>query len=282
MKSTWLLLVGIAIGALGSGTYVANSNKDRPEIPSVDPGDQVVASNQERPRSKSLWPAWNPNKGTKSKTVGEKTARTATTEPTKTPRKEIYSEETRPVVSNLPRPIGGTDQPSQEELAELAGRIEKRASRELDRLTRLLDLTEQQQDQIFPLLARSSTAYHPALAIQVGEAETSNISNLPSEGDDEDADSSNASKPSTGGNSGAEDSTPLLAKEADEEIHHVLTEEQKQALEDAVVDEDLWWSDIVDDLEDELDESVEVAPDEDTGYQGNTGIGNLLQQSLGE
>ena len=244
MKSTWLLLVGIAIGALGSGTYVANSNKDRPEIPSVDPGDQVVASNQERPRSKSLWPAWNPNKGTKSKTVGEKTARTATTEPTKTPRKEIYSE--------------------------------------LDRLTRLLDLTEQQQDQIFPLLARSSTAYHPALAIQVGEAETSNISNLPSEGDDEDADSSNASKPSTGGNSGAEDSTPLLAKEADEEIHHVLTEEQKQALEDAVVDEDLWWSDIVDDLEDELDESVEVAPDEDTGYQGNTGIGNLLQQSLGE
>ena len=59
----------------------------------------------------------------------------------------------------------------------------------------------------------------------------------------------------------------------------MLTPEQQEALEEEIIDEDLWWTDIVNDLEDELDESAAVPSEEDTGYQGNTGIGNLLQQA---
>ncbi|MGI9240122.1 MAG: hypothetical protein ACR2RV_04945, partial [Verrucomicrobiales bacterium] len=68
-------------------------------------------------------------------------------------------------------------------------------------------------------------------------------------------------------------------------IHEVLTPEQQEALEDSIIDEDLWWTEIVADLEDELDESTAAAAaadESETDYGGNTGIGSALLQQAAE
>ena len=278
MKSTWLLLIGIAIGALGSGTYIATSQRAA-EAPNLS-SQSGLESSGAAPRSETsreFRPLWNPNKGTKTKRVSsrEQASQPTLAEADSPPPTEPARTITRPLISNTPRPVAGVEQPTREELVELAAQIERRANRELDRLSHLLDLSEEQQNRIFPLLARSSTSFHPALGVRVGEAETSNVTNLPQA---EDSNSSNRSRKSIP--TAAPDlNEPLLSKVADEKIHDILTAAQQQALEDELVDEDLWWSDIVGDLEDELDESSAIATGEDTGYEGNTGIGSLLKQA---
>jgi hypothetical protein len=271
MKSTWLLIVGVAIGVLGASSYLSNSKRP-PAVTESSPNasSKRAPSESAKSRGKSLWPKWNPNKGTgRSHTISDK----GSSPDPKPESKTAPSVATRPLITNAPRPVGGIEEPTNEELVVSAQRIEKHATRELERLAQLLDLTEEQQDRIFPLLARSSTAYHPALAIQVGNSETSDSSDLSTD--------SVAGEPSTAESS--DSSEPLLAKEADEEIHDLLTDEQQDALEDELIEEDLWWSEIVADLEDELDESTQIADptetvteSEDIEYSGNSGIGILL------
>jgi len=267
MKSTWLLLAGIAVGILGIGTYIANS--DHP----TEAGDKSASpkpntyTKSERRGNGPHFVTWNPKREKSAETIREKESVTSEIAEKSLQKKAIGETEDRPQITNAPRPMD--DEPTREELALRAERIQARANRELDRLTKLLDLSAEQQDRIFPLLAQSSTAYHPSLAIQVGDAETSNPTKISDE---------NKTDDSTG-KATVETSDILLAKEADEGIYDVLTAEQQMALEDEIIDEDLWWTDIVDDLEDELDESAEIAADEDTGYDGNTGLGNLLQQA---
>lgn len=286
MKSTWLLIVGIAIGALGSGTYLSRSNHARSanaDSALANPSDK--SGTPQRSNRKSLWPEWNPNKGTGARSISEK-------DPAASPRHDPSpgasatpkTTTTHPLVTNVPRPIGGTSEPTDDELALAAERIEKRANRELERLSRLLDLSQEQQDRIFPLLARSSTAFHPTFAIQVGDAEFSEPSDLPAK-----SASGNDAAKAPAKSTARERSEPLLAKEADEEMHDILTPDQQEALVDAIIDEDLWWTDIVNDLEDELDESTEIAAaaaaaaaEPETSYQGNTGLGAALQQAAEE
>lgn len=177
-------------------------------------------------------------------------------------------------------PTPSDEVPTQQELAIAADRINRQASQKLDRLAHILDLSEEQQDQIFPLLARSSQAYHPSLAIEV-TASTSGSAK----------DRRNSEQEVKGGdgefsnNPGSNE--PLPSNEADEQIHDVLTAEQQERLEDEIVEADLWWTEIIADLEDELDESTRVtaqpeAEEPDSSYGGNAGIGNLLQQSTGQ
>lgn len=62
-------------------------------------------------------------------------------------------------------------EPSQEELEIRAAQVSYEADRRLAMLTDRYQLTEEQQALVFPVIARTSQAYHPALAIQ-GEGAT--------------------------------------------------------------------------------------------------------------
>lgn len=265
MKSTWLLAVGIAIGMLGMSTYLTVS-KPSGAADGSDPhemGSPGSSVGREIRNHKPLWPRLKP-----TRTVAHEVA---------SPSTERLPEVTRPQVGGS-RPDAAAVEPTREELVIAAERINHHASRKLARLAHLLDLSEAQQDQIFPLLARSAPAYHPSLAIEVGGATVAGRRDLRS--------SNSAS------NEGAEEQTPagsepndpLPASKADEKIHEALTSEQQRKLEDELVEEDLWWTEIIADLEDELDESPPAAtpmgPEPvETSYQGNTGIGRLLQQA---
>ena len=271
MKSTWLLLLGVAVGALGSGTYFANSQK-RATDPNQASQEPLTGWTKPSPKPKTLFSERLTERHGGSINSAQAAAEAT---PDRTPAVAAQPA-TRPVASRpqAPRTTIPSSEPSQAELEIAADRIQNRANRELARLTRLLDLSEAQQDRIFPLLARSSTAYHPALAIQVGDAQSTTPVEIASKTDDS---TGAAAAPAEG--SAPETSEPITLTTADEEIYDVLTPEQQEALEEEIIDEDLWWTDIVNDLEDELDESAAVPSEEDTGYQGNTGIGNLLQQA---
>ena len=283
MKSTWILIIGIAIGVLGAGTYLSSTNRtSAPTNPTADSATAANSTNHPQRSSsyrKSLWPQRQP-----SATARHHQPTTAEAPEEDTSPGADAIPKTRPLVKNTPRQLDEIVEPSADELARRAENIERRATMELERLTKLLDLSEEQQDRIFPLLARSSTAYHPALSIRVGNSETSTPSDLPSApGAD-----TPSGEPAAAEATAPESSEPLLAKEADEEIHDILTDDQKDALEEELIDEDLWWSDIIADLEDELDETTQIAAtetvteSEDVEYTGNTGIGILLAPPVEE
>jgi len=58
--------------------------------------------------------------------------------------------------------------PRHAELAESANRVERHARERVAALTRALDLTPAQQRRIFPIVARSSDSYDPAMSVLTG------------------------------------------------------------------------------------------------------------------
>ena len=265
MKSTWLLVAGVAIGSLGTGTYLTQSKHHRVAANDDSTTADSRHSSAERPQRKALWPKWEPSEFENRPADAP--------DPRATPPEKSEAQSTattRPLITNSPRPIGSDERPTDEQLAINADAVAYRANRELDRLTRLLDLSEEQQDRIFPILARSSTSFHPALSIQVGNAETRNATDLPAAASGNDPEVA-----------AADGNQPLQAKEAAEELHEVLTEDQQRSLEDALIEEDLWWTEIVNTLEEQLDDSTQITASEpeETSYEGNSAIGDLLKQA---
>jgi len=273
MKSTWLLIVGIAVGVLGASAYLSISHRSRPvgDTPTAEVRMGAKSSDGSSRRYKSVWA--DLGSGRKEK----RSVATSTPNPV-LPVTAMTQSGASKAAAAPPTTIDAD--PTEQELALAADRINRQATQKLDHLAQILDLSEEQQDQIFPLLARSSQAYHPSLAIEVTASTSGSAKDR--------RDSEQAAKGSDGedaNNSGSNE--PLPANEADEQIHDVLTTEQKERLEDEIIDADLWWTEIIADLEDELDESTRVAaqpePEEpDSSYEGNAGIGNLLRQSAGQ
>jgi len=148
------------------------------------------------------------------------------------------------VKENLPpqnRPLATREEPRQErpvpvpprdELIARAVIVEEQANNKLLILTSRLGLTEQQQDQIFPILASSSSAFHPILQ--------------PEGGDDYLQDSVFGS--------GKVIEPGASVTEVENEIYPVLDAEQKASLEEKAMDREAWWDDIVALLEEELDQ----------------------------
>ncbi len=66
-------------------------------------------------------------------------------------------------LSNLPPEI------SQGELERRAAKVEQEANHELARLVKLLDLTEEQQDQVFAVLAENTADYHPSMNLTTSD-----------------------------------------------------------------------------------------------------------------
>lgn len=111
------------------------------------------------------------------------------------------------------------DHPQRAELAEAAHAVEREARLQLDKLTKQLDLSGYQREQLFPLLVQGSRNYRPELVI-----------------------------------SGASREMPRLTGGArDEEIAKVLDDEQlDQQLENAV-DDLLLWQEIIANLQTRLE-----------------------------
>ncbi|NRB45923.1 MAG: hypothetical protein HRU47_13990, partial [Verrucomicrobiales bacterium] len=66
---------------------------------------------------------------------------------------------------NEPSQISNTQKPqlTRKQLTARALVVEKQANKRLDELTEKLNLTEEQQDFIFPILAKSLPTFHPSL-----------------------------------------------------------------------------------------------------------------------
>jgi hypothetical protein len=129
--------------------------------------------------------------------------------------------------------------PSREELARRVDLIQRTSDARLEKLTRDLNLTEEQQHKVFAILARSSPSYHPSLRIGVpvpakdGAAGGDKLRLL-----EPDA-------PAGGEKPGVED-----------QIFDTLDAEQADLLAEQILERDLWWNDIVGLLERDIDRTL--------------------------
>lgn len=62
------------------------------------------------------------------------------------------------------------EHPAAQQLMPMALRVQANANRNLDRLTKQLELSEEQREKLFPILARSSESYDPAMLISEASA----------------------------------------------------------------------------------------------------------------
>ncbi len=108
-------------------------------------------------------------------------------------------------------------------LLETAKSVEAAARKRLVALTDQLALTRDQQAKIFPLLARSTPIYDESLEIVGGD-----------------------------GGRGR-----LTKADAEAGIHDVLDLDQQTELIESMAEKDLWWSDLMERLEEDLVQSIE-------------------------
>jgi hypothetical protein len=134
---------------------------------------------------------------------------------------------------------------SREELKARAARVEQDANHELRRLVTLLDLSPEQQDQIFQTLASRSPHWVPGMAITTPEnaAPGSILNSQTSPGSAQppaDAASQPAPAPATPATTPSpEESDPLAA------ILPYLTPEQQEALITDEMDRAAWWEEMI-------------------------------------
>ena len=119
--------------------------------------------------------------------------------------------------------------PRRAELLQQADAVETDAKRRLGLMTDQLDLTDAQQEKIFPLLVRSSQSYDPGMRIVLG----SHASALPSS-----------------------DSTPLDRSSERDLVQQELSGAQEDALIERRIGEQLIWEEIIGDLTRELDRAT--------------------------
>lgn len=117
-----------------------------------------------------------------------------------------------------------------------AEKIERQANRELARLRETLELTPNQQQRIFDVLARNSPSWMPGM-LTGGSHGVGLIGDVaqPSTVSGETASESIAST----------DGGELLAASLVEEIMPILDEEQQQAMIDDEIDRRAWWEEIL-------------------------------------
>ena len=151
-----------------------------------------------------------------------------------------------PVANDTPHPLAATRKSSQarvetipprDELIARAVIVEDQANIRLQGLTSRLGLTEEQQDRIFPILARSSPAFHPILQ---PEGSTNKLTE------------------SVFGDSDTNEPGASVA-EVENEIYPELDETQQASLEEEAIDREAWWEDIVALLAEDLDQPAVTA-----------------------
>ena len=165
-------------------------------------------------------------------------------------KEELKSSNTDKV--NELSPPSKTQEPklTRKQLTARALVVEKQANKRLDELTEKLNLTEEQQDFIFPILAKSLPTFHPSL--------NPDGNNLLS-----------------GIKTRVEPGSPVPDVEA--EIYSILDDEQKIILEEEALDREAWWDDVVallDEESKEISKGIAADPEklQNTGKNGNEPI----------
>ncbi len=111
-----------------------------------------------------------------------------------------------------------------------ARKVESQARTELASLTRQFDLTPNQQQKIFPLLAQAAAGYRPGM---IADGLANSVVSLPSEAD-----------------------------AVEDAIYNELDPEQQDAIVEVAIDNQLWWKEIVGQLQDDLDAAIGVVADD--------------------
>ncbi|MDE0570902.1 MAG: hypothetical protein OSB44_09485 [Verrucomicrobiales bacterium] len=135
--------------------------------------------------------------------------------------------------------------------------VEKQANKRLDELTEKLNLTEEQQDFIFPILAKSLPTFHPSLNPD-GNNLLSGIKTRVEPGS----------------------SVP----DVEAEIYSILDEDQKIILEEEALDREAWWNDVVALLDEESTKNLEETTPNTEKPQTSVENGNepVSQKERGE
>ena len=113
---------------------------------------------------------------------------------------------------------------TQTELRQRAAKVQGQARRKLERMTGEFELTAVQRRKMFPVLARSTPGYDPAMQIAGAFLDSAPV-------------------------------TPV-----DEEMHDLLDSGQQDQLIDKEVDRQLWWQDVFSRIEKDLLDSTGGAP----------------------
>jgi hypothetical protein len=135
-------------------------------------------------------------------------------------------------------------EPTREELAYRAFKVEQEAEKELQNLLQVLDLDDEQQDRVFAALARRSDYFHPALQPQGLAATPVETMPLPGGATGGDLVSAGPVPAPTAADPTA--ATPIDLVEAE------LTPEQADVYERYTTERDAFWAGVVEDVEAEL------------------------------
>lgn len=139
-------------------------------------------------------------------------------------------------------------QPTREELAYRAFKVEQAAENELRNLLQVLDLEEQQQDRVFAALARGSSYYHPSLQPQGLTGTPADVAGATPATVATEAGAGTPAAPVPGG--------PIEASPVDSAptdlVRVELTPEQTDVYERYTSERDAFWVGVVEDVENEL------------------------------
>ncbi|MDG2126109.1 MAG: hypothetical protein P8J87_20580 [Verrucomicrobiales bacterium] len=180
---------------------------------------------------------------------------------TSDPTSSLYSKPSGYIKNLAPEstPVDPDAPMSREELARRAQAVQDHTQNRLETLTRDLNLTEDQQDYLFGVIAKASPSYVPALSIgYTGGGTTSsggggNFTPIDSGSNARSSNGSNIAANTTKANSAP---TEPPTKTLNDQIYEVLAEDQQDILEEEIMDRDRWWADIIGELEEEHDEIV--------------------------
>lgn len=162
---------------------------------------------------------------------------------------------------------------TEQELVARAARVEREATRELQRLVKVLDLTPEQQDRVFEKLVRNSTSWLPGMSVSGGAAAPP-----PTRG----GDGSTATPPAQATVGTPADTTaprdaaridkieaatePVTGKPTIDAISDELTMDQQIALLTDESDRQQWWSEVLTNLQEDIDkETTGTVVKESTG-----------------
>ncbi len=145
--------------------------------------------------------------------------------------------------ARLPLPVAAARPDTPLPLEARAAKVEQEANRELQRLVRLLNLTEEQQDKVFQTLARHSRHWSPEMLIPADAAaagkRTEKVPGLYLPGTDSPA------KTQPVEDAPAADPVPAKTTDPLEEIMSILDPEQQTALVKDEMDRAAWWAEIL-------------------------------------
>jgi hypothetical protein len=146
--------------------------------------------------------------------------------------------------------------PTVGELKMRAARVEFEAGRNLEMLSRKYDLTEEQQALAFPILARASQAYHPAIAIE-GEAATDAFLSATIAAPEIESDLEEAPPQAA---------APSTLDDVEAKLAPLLNDKQRAQIKEEALDRYYWWGEILLQIAADIDaESVPAVAEADPG-----------------